>query len=107
MGLGVSYRFKLFLNFWQTENVFENIDVFVNYLRIEESFVDRTYEGYGLTTSYGLIKRSKTNFYYGPKISYNFAPVKRDKLDDAETSRRARELTLGWLSLAFEVGFFY
>lgn len=106
-GLGLSYRFKLILGFWQTENVFENIDVFVNYLRFDESFVDRTYQGYGLTTSYGLIKRSKTNFYYGPKISYNVAPVKRDKLDNAETSRRARELTLGWLSLAFELGFFY
>lgn len=107
VGLGLSYRFKLMLSFWQTENVFENIDVFVNYLRFDETFVDRTYQGYGLTTSYGLIKRSKTNFYYGPKISYNFAPVKRDKLDDSETSRRARELTLGWLSLAFELGFFY
>lgn len=107
LGLGLSYRFKLLLDFWPTENVFENIDVFVNYLRFDETFVDRTYQGYGLTTSYGIIKRSKTNFYYGPKISYNLAPVKRDKLDDSENSRRARELTLGWLSLAFEVGYFF
>lgn len=107
VGLGLSYRFKLMLGFWETENVFENIDVFVNYLRFDETFVDKTYQGYGLTTSYGLIKRSSTNFYYGPKISYNFAPVKREKLDASETSRRSRELTLGWLSLAFELGFFY
>lgn len=107
VGLGLSYRFKLLLGFWPTENVFENVDVFVNYLSFSETFVDKTYQGVGLGASYGLIKRSKTNFYYGPKLSYNLAPVKREKLDDAETSRRARELTLGWMTLAFEVGFFY
>lgn len=106
-GLGLSYRFKLFLDFWPMEDRYENIDVFVNYLRYQESFIDKTYQGYGLTTSYGFIKRSSTNFYYGPKISYNIAPVRREKMDTAETSKRARSMTVGWLSAALEIGFFY
>lgn len=106
-GIGVSYRFKLLLDFIDLEDRFENIDVFTNYLQYEDSFTGKTYQGWGLTASYGFIKRSSTNFYYGPKISYNLAPVKREKLDGNETSKRSREMTLGWLSLAFEMGFFY
>ena len=106
-GLGLSYRFKLLLDFWPAEDRFENIDVFVNYLDYQESFLDKSYRGYGLTTSYGFIKRSSNNFYYGPKISYNIAPVTRDRIDTAETSKRARTMTLGWLTAAFEIGFFY
>jgi hypothetical protein len=105
LGLGVGYRFKLLLDFFTTEDVFENIDVFANYLSFKEDFVDETYRGYGLTMSYGLHKRSSTNFFYGGKMSYNLGSVIRPTRGGESPGDRT--LPLGWLSLAFEMGFFY
>lgn len=104
-GLGVGYRFKLLLDFYETEDVFETVDVFVNALQLDESFIDETYRGYGLTASYGLHKRSSTSYFYGGKFSYNVASVTREAI--ANESKSSRSLALGWLSLAFELGFFY
>lgn len=105
-GLGVGYRFKLLLDFWNTEDVFENVDVFANYLSFKENFIDETYKGYGLTMNYGIHKRSSTNYFYGGKLSYNIGSVVRPSRGGGE-SPGDRTLPLGWLSLAFEMGFFY
>jgi hypothetical protein len=105
LGLGVGYRFKLLLDFFQTEDTFESIDVFANYIRLSESFIKKDYTGYGLTTNYGIHKRVNTTFFYGGKVSYNLAAVTREKLGDE--SERNRSLSLGWLTLALEMGFFF
>jgi hypothetical protein len=104
-GVGVGYRFKLLLDFFQTEDWFESIDVFVNGMQLNESFIDQKYTGYGLTTNYGLHKRSSTSYFYGGKISYNVASVTRDAIENEKKSERS--FSLGWMSLAFELGFFY
>lgn len=104
-GLGVGYRFKLLLDFYETEDVFENVDVFVNGLQLDESFIDEKYRGYGLTASYGIHKRSSTSYFYGGKMSYNVASVTRPAI--AKEKKSDRSLALGWLSLAFELGFYY
>lgn len=104
-GVGVGYRFKFFLEFFETEDVFESVDVFVNALQLDESFIDQKYRGYGLTTNYGIHKRSSTNYFYGGKLSYNVATVTREAI--GKESKDERSLALGWLSFAFELGFFY
>ncbi len=104
-GPGVSYRFKLLLDFWPTEDWFENIDVFANYIVFQDKHIGQDYKGYGLTTSYGLHKRTQTSFYYGGKFSYNLASVTRAAIGNESTTNRS--FSLGWLSLGFEVGFFY
>ncbi|MFA5584415.1 MAG: hypothetical protein WDA09_09380 [Bacteriovoracaceae bacterium] len=104
-GLGMSYRFKLLLDFFNTEDVFETIDVFANYIRLDEKFIDQTYQGYGLTANYGIHKRSGTSFFYGGKISYNLASVTREAINDEK--KKDRSLTLGWLSVALELGVFF
>ena len=104
-GLGVGYRFKLLMEFFQTEDVFESIDVFTNYIFMDDSYTRRHYKGYGLTTNYGIHKRSGSSFFYGGKFSYNMASVTRNKI--GTESKSDRSFTLGWLSVAFEMGFFY
>ena len=104
-GLGVSYRFKLLLDFMETEDWFENIDVFVNYLLLNESYLREIYRGYGLTTAYGLHKRYNSNYYWGGKATYNVASVTRDEIKGE--SKSDRSLSLGWFTLAFEMGFFF
>lgn len=105
LGLGVGYRFKLLMDFYPTEDVFETVDVFVNAIQLDESFIDETYRGYGLSANYGLHKRSSTSFVYGGKFSYNVASVTRPKRENEKKTDRS--LALGWLSLAFEIGWFY
>lgn len=105
LGLGLGYRFKLLMEFFPTEDVFENIDVYANFLTMNEKFINRKYSGYGLTTNYGIHKRSSTNFFYGGKLSYNLASVTRKPI--GEEAKRDRSLTLGWLSMGLEIGFFF
>jgi hypothetical protein len=104
-GPGMGYRFKLLLDFFPTENVFESVDVFLNVIRLNDSFVKQAYTGYGLTANYGIHKRSSTSFFYGGKLSYNVAGVTRGAI--GTESQRERSFSLGWPSLAFELGFFY
>lgn len=104
-GLGAGYRFKLLLDFYETEDVFETVDVFVNAVQLDESFIDEVYRGYGLTASYGIHKRSSTSYFYGGKFSYNVASVTREAIANEDKSDRS--LALGWLSLAFELGWYY
>ena len=104
-GLGAGYRFKLLLDFLETEDVFESVDVFANYLELDESYIKQKYRGWGLTTNYGIHKRSSTSFFYGGKLSYNVATVTREAIGDEKKSDRS--LALGWLSIGFEMGFFY
>lgn len=104
-GVGAGYRFKLLLDFYPTEDVFETVDVFVNGLQLDETYIKKKYRGYGLTANYGLHKRTSTSFFYGGKLSYNIASVAREQI--GTESKRERSLTLGWLTLGFEVGFFF
>jgi hypothetical protein len=104
-GPGVGYRFKLILDFFQTEDMFETIDVFANYVQMSDAFMKKDYQGYGLTTNYAIHKRSSTSFFYGGKFSYNIASVTRSAIGTETKSERS--LAIGWLSLAFEMGFFF
>lgn len=104
-GFGMGYRFKLLLDFFPTENVFENIDVFANYVMMDEKFTGQKYSGFGLTTNYGIHKRSGGSFFYGGKISYNLASVTRSAI--AEESKSSRSFALGWLSMGLELGMFF
>ncbi len=104
-GLGVGYRFKLLMDFMPTEDVFESIDVFLNYLTMNETFIERKYQGYGLTTNYGIHKRSGSKFFYGGKLGYNLATVTREAIGTESKSNRS--LSLGWLSVGFEMGIFF
>jgi hypothetical protein len=105
LGLGVGYRFKLLLEFFPTEDVFESVDVFINGIQLDESFIEQKYRGYGLTTNYSIHKRSSTSYFYGGKISYNVANVTREAL--GTETRSERSLSLGWPSFALELGFFF
>ena len=104
-GPGVGYRLKLLMEFLPTEDVFETIDVYGNYVIMDDDYTKNEYKGYGLTTNYGIHKRSGSNFFYGGKLSYNIASVTRRQIGNE--SKSDRTFTLGWLSVAFELGFFY
>jgi hypothetical protein len=98
LGLGFGYRFKLFLDFFKTENVFESVQAFATYNNLSESFTGDNYTGYGLTADYGLHKRTRQSFFYGAKFTYNLSWVAVDK---------DRDFSLSWYTFAFETGFIF
>lgn len=104
-GPGIGYRFKLLQEFFETEDVFETVDVYVNYLTFDDKYIKQKYQGYGLTTNYGIHKRSSTRYFYGGKLSYNIASVTRDAI--GTESKSDRSFALGWLSIGVEIGFFF
>ena len=98
VGLGFGYRFKMFLDFFKTEDVFESVQAFATYNTLAEGFTGENYTGYGLTADYGLHKRTRQSFFYGAKFTYNLAWVELDK---------DRDFSLGWYTFALETGFIF
>ncbi len=99
LGLGFGYRFKLFLDFFETKDVFESVQVFGTYNTLAEGFTGDNYKGYGMTADYGLHKRTRASFFYGGKFTYNIAWV--------EGPESNRTLSLGWYTFALEAGFIF
>jgi hypothetical protein len=105
LGIGIGHRFKLLTDFFSSDDVFEMVEVYGNYIVLNESFIKKQYLGYGLSTNYGIHKRSSSHFFYGGKFSYNLASVSREAIGNEKKSDRS--LSLGWLSMAFEMGWFF
>lgn len=103
-GLGVGYRFKLLLEFFKTEQTFEKVMVFFNYLSMTDGEYNFDYSGYGLTADYSLLVRSGKNFIYGIKLTYNMGIVKKKALIEEESSVD-RTRSIGWLSSGFVLGY--
>lgn len=105
VGAGGGYRFKALSNALDTDRVFETVDAFLTYNAHLDGAEDVSYQGLGLQTDYGLHLRAEESFYYGAKVSYNIATVKRAAQEGESLSERS--LVFGWLSLGFELGYFY
>ena len=99
LGLGLGYRFKLFLDFWDVKDTFESVQVFGTYNSLAEGHTGDNYTGYGMTADYGLHKRTRQSFFYGGKFTYNIAWVEGPEND--------RTLSLGWYTFALEAGFLF
>lgn len=105
-GLGISYRFKLNLDFFKTKNIFNDVKVYGTYNTLTESFRSLDYTGYGLRATYALHHRFTKRLQYGFQLNYNLATVAREALTENE-SRSERSLTLTWLTLGVSVGLFF
>ena len=64
-----------------------------------------TYAGFGFKADYGLHYRMHSSFFYGGKISYNWAPVTRAEIGDE--SSRDRSIMLAWFNVGLEFGYYY
>jgi hypothetical protein len=104
-GPGLGYRFKFLQDLLNTDEIFETVDVFANYLELSETFIGMKYQGWGLSANYGVHKRVNTNFFWGGKFSYNLGVVTRDAIETEV--RNQRSLSLGWMSYALELGMFF
>ena len=102
IGLGAGYRFKLLLDFMKTTDVFEQVNVFGTYNTWKESYIGKSYKGYGFTADYTLVKRTSQNFFYGMKYSYNFATLERPAIGTEKA--KDRSFAISYSTLGFELG---
>jgi hypothetical protein len=105
VGLGLSYRFKFILPWREVKNFFEEIHVLLSAVSHTEGFSKLDYSGYGLIVEYEIYKRSSKKFFYGGKLSYNIADVTRE-VPSALDLNDGR-LLLSWMSLGFNMGFYF
>jgi hypothetical protein len=105
IGFGAGYRFKFLSNWNKSERVFEKVAAFLTYNLHNDSTDKLDYTGWGYTADYGLHYRSSKKFFWGGKISYNFAAVVREAISTED--KPDRSLVFGWTSLAFEMGYYY
>jgi hypothetical protein len=105
VGLGLGHRFRALASQFFTDRFFENVNVFGNYIVHTDGTNSEQYTGYGYTAEYGLNYRSSTRLFYGGKLSYNWAIVERANQDEEPLS--ARSLVFGWMTLGFELGYYF
>lgn len=105
VGLGAGYRFKLFSKAFGFERIFETADAYLTYNMHLDSSDDVKYNGFGIQTDYGIHYRAAENFFYGTKLSYSILSVQRSAEEDEKLEDRS--LVFGWLSLGFELGYYY
>ncbi|MBC74943.1 MAG: hypothetical protein CME64_02920 [Halobacteriovoraceae bacterium] len=104
-GAGAGYRFKALTAVFESSRVFETVDAFLTYNTHVDGLDSESYQGFGIQTDYGLHRRSGRSFYYGGKLSYNIASLARSKKGDEKLEDRS--LVFGWLSMGFEMGYYY
>lgn len=105
LGIGMAHRFKFILDFIDNKRLYEQVNWFITYNRDNDGFTNNSYSGPGLVADYEIFKRSSQRMYYGWKLSYHLASVGRS-VEDGERNREGR-LTLSWVSMGFNIGYYY
>ncbi len=105
MGLGLGHRFKILAEAFDTQRMFEFIAVYANYILHVDNTNSDTYSGYGYNAEYSINRRTNGGFFYGAKLSYNWALVEKAPVDDEKLNDRS--LVFGWTSVGFELGYIF
>jgi len=105
LGVGLAHRFKVLSEAFGTDRMFEFISVFGNYILHVDSTDEERYTGFGYTAEYNLSRRTGEGFFYGGKVSYNWALVQRPQVDEEKLADRS--LVFGWTSFGLEIGYIF
>lgn len=105
LGVGGGYRFKALSKAFGFNRLFETVDAYITYNSHLDGATDTRYQGFGLQSDYGLHYRGGESIVYGAKLSYNIVAVERANEGDEDLIDRS--LVFGWLSLGFELGYYY
>jgi hypothetical protein len=103
---GLAYSSNLIQNLVAWHDYYETSSAHVQYVQMSEEITGESLSGFGLKADFGIHKRSSKNVHYGLKMSYNFANVKRPAVDETESSS-ARSLAINWISLAFDLTYYF
>ena len=105
-GAGLGHRFKMLQFVFDSDKFFETLSAFVAYHMMDDTLDSNSYKGPGLKVDYGIHIRTSSRLHWGLKLSYNFATITREALNDTET-KSDRSTSLSWASLGLEMGFYF
>jgi len=105
-GASLSYRGNWIGELLQSDKVFSTTSAGIGWYRFTESLRGSTYSGPGLKTDFGIHRRSSRSLHYGMKMSYHLSHTKRAAEFEGESSS-ARAQVLSWLSLGFDLTFYF
>ncbi len=105
-GAGLSYRSSWIQELVGSEKMFTTTSAGLGWYSLEENFSGFTYSGPGLKTDFGIHRRASRSMHYGVRMSYNLASVKRAQETENERSSQ-RGLTLSWLTVGFDLSFYF
>jgi hypothetical protein len=102
LGIGRETRYaQLILPF---DGIYEFMAADLTYNIYKEDFSGKSFNGPGLLAKYSVYKRFNDYFSAGAHFNYTLAVVQ--KAQEFDESSSARSLTLGFLTIGFEVSFF-
>ena len=104
-GYGLGHRFQTLGTFFNTDRMFEMVTVYLNYVLHNDNLEEQNYAGLGYNADYSFSFRPGDNFFWGGKISYNWALVERPQKGEESLDNRSR--VFGWTTIGFEFGYIY
>lgn len=99
-GAGISYRFRLFQNYFNDERYFETVHVFATYNMLNLTQTSEYYTGLGYRAEFGAHKRINIHNHIGMKFTYHLAPLQED-------TQRKKQMTLSWVSVGFDWSYYF
>jgi hypothetical protein len=86
-------------------DIYELMAANITYNSYKEDYSGRTFSGPGILAKFSVYKKFNEYFSAGAHFNYNLAVVKRAAENDEETNSQ-RSLTLGFLTLGFDISFY-
>lgn len=105
-GASIALRDSWIGHLLNTEKIFTTTSAGIGWYSFQEKFRQKTYSGPGLKADFGIHRRASRTMHYGLKMSYHLASVRRAPAYDKEPGS-ARGQTLTWLTLGFDVSFYF
>ena len=104
-GVGIGRETRYAQTLLPFDDIYELMAANITYNSYKEDFSGKSFSGPGLLAKFSVYKRFNDYFSAGAHFNYNLAVVKRSEEFDGETSS-ARSLTLGFLTVGFDLSFY-
>jgi hypothetical protein len=105
LGIGVGRETRYIQTLFPIDNISEMIAADLTYNIYKEDFSGETFYGPGMIAKYSANKRFSDYFSAGAHFNYNLSVVKRANKAEGETSS-ARSLTIGFVTVGFDISFY-
>lgn len=106
LGASIALRDNWISHLVNSDKIFTTTAAGIGWYSFTENLKGKTYSGPGLKADFGIHRRATRTMHYGVKLSYNLASVKRPAdFENESSSKRAQTLT--WLTLGFDISFYF
>lgn len=104
IGVGVGRETRYAQTLLPFEDIYEYMAANITYNKYNEDFSGYSFTGPGLLAKFSLYKKFNEYFSAGTHFNYNLAVVKREQQNNETSSERS--LTLGFLTIGFDISFY-